>query len=79
MARLLSYVVLTPDQNIENPFWLEIGITIPHKDGKGFHVTLSALPTDGQLTLREKRPLDDRRFDREQSVLSARMKQHQTK
>jgi hypothetical protein len=30
-------------------YWLEVGAAWPHKDGKGFDLTLSALPTDGRL------------------------------
>ena len=36
----------------EDPFWLKIGAAWPHKDGKGFNITLSALPPDNRLVLR---------------------------
>lgn len=36
----------------QDPFWLKIGAAWPHKDGKGFNVTLSALPLDGRVVLR---------------------------
>ncbi len=34
-------------------FWLNIGSAWPNKDGKGFNLTLQALPLDGKLVLRE--------------------------
>lgn len=36
----------------EDPFWLKIGAAWPHKDGRGFNITLSALPIDNRLVLR---------------------------
>ncbi len=36
-----------------DPFWLKIGAAFEHKDGKGYNLTLQALPTDGRLVLRE--------------------------
>ena len=43
----------------EDPFWLKIGAAWAHKDGKGFNVTLSALPLDNRLVLREPTEPDD--------------------
>ena len=37
----------------EDPFWLKIGAAWAHKDGKGFNISLSALPPDARLVLRE--------------------------
>ena len=37
----------------EDPFWLEIGATFEHKDGKGLTVVLQAHPLDGRIVLRE--------------------------
>ena len=34
-------------------FWLNIGSAWPNKDGKGFNLTLQALPLDGKLVIRE--------------------------
>ena len=56
----------------EDPFWLKIGAAWPHKDGKGFNITLSALPPDNRLVLRvpseqnddEKLPSQSRRAKR---------------
>jgi len=36
----------------EDPFWLKIGAAWAHKDGKGFNISLSALPPDARLVLR---------------------------
>ncbi len=40
----------------EKGHWLEVGAAWPHKDGKGFDVTLSALPVDGRLVVRLNEP-----------------------
>lgn len=45
----------------EDPFWLKIGAAWAHKDGKGFNLTLSALPLDGRLVLREPTENEDER------------------
>ncbi len=34
-------------------FWTRLGAAWKHQDGKGFNVTLDAVPLDGRLTLRE--------------------------
>ena len=43
----------------EDPFWLKIGAAWAHKDGKGFNITLSALPPDKRLVLRVPSETDD--------------------
>ncbi|MEO0793026.1 MAG: hypothetical protein AAFY27_10845 [Pseudomonadota bacterium] len=43
----------------EDPFWLKIGAAWRHKDGKGFNITLSALPPDARLVLREPTDTED--------------------
>ena len=54
----------------EDPFWLKIGAAWPHKDGKGFNISLSALPPDARLVLREPtepeegKPSEERRSRR---------------
>jgi hypothetical protein len=40
----------------EKGHWLEVGGAWPHKDGKGFDVALSALPTNGRLVIRLNEP-----------------------
>lgn len=36
-------------------YWTKIGIAYAHKDGKGFSLSLDALPLDGKLTIREQK------------------------
>jgi hypothetical protein len=36
----------------EDPFWLNLGLAFPHKDGHGFNILLNALPLDGKLVVR---------------------------
>lgn len=36
--------------------WLEIGVAWEHKDGKGFDITLQAVPVDGRVVLRLNEP-----------------------
>lgn len=37
----------------DDAFWTRVGSAWPHKDGKGFNITLSALPVNGRVVLRE--------------------------
>lgn len=37
----------------EKAFWTRIGSAWPNSDGKGFNITLSALPINGRVVLRE--------------------------
>ena len=39
--------------------WIRVGVAFPHADGKGFNLTLSALPVDGKLVLREPKPEEE--------------------
>ena len=41
------------EQEGKDPFWLKIGAAWANKDGKGYSITLQALPLDGRLVLRE--------------------------
>ena len=50
----------------EDPFWLKIGAAWAHKDGKGFNISLSALPLDNRLVLREPTETDDDQSSRQQ-------------
>lgn len=36
--------------------WTKIGVAFPNQDGKGFRVTLSALPLDGVIVVRLHEP-----------------------
>lgn len=57
-----SFSVFTVEDRGEDndPFWLKIGAAFEHKDGKGYNLTLQALPTDGRLVLREYKEPDSR-------------------
>ena len=50
----------------EDPFWLKIGAAWAHKDNKGFNITLSALPLDNRLVLREPTEPEDERSSGQQ-------------
>ena len=39
--------------------WIRVGVAFAHPDGKGFNLTLSALPVDGKLVLREPKPEEE--------------------
>ena len=36
--------------------WLKVGVAFAHKDGKGFDVTLDAVPVGGRVVLRLNEP-----------------------
>jgi hypothetical protein len=36
----------------KSAIWTRIGAAWPHNDGKGFNITLTALPVDGRLSVR---------------------------
>lgn len=40
-------------EGAEKGHWTEIGAAWPHKDGKGFDVTIKLMPLDGRIVLRE--------------------------
>ena len=44
------------DNGAEKSHWTAIGSVWAHKDGKGFDVTLAALPLDGRITIRLDEP-----------------------
>lgn len=39
--------------------WMRIGVAFPHDDGKGFNLTLHAVPVDGKVVLRLHEPKED--------------------
>jgi len=41
-------------------FWTKIGAAWPHKDGKGFTVSLEAIPVNARLLLREPEERDEK-------------------
>ena len=46
------------DGKEDKSYWHRIGAAWQHKDGKGFSIQLTALPIDGQLTVRELAPAE---------------------
>jgi len=46
-----AFTVITREG--DEPFWLEIGASFEHKDGKGLTIALQAHPLDGRIVLRE--------------------------
>jgi hypothetical protein len=44
------------ENGAEKAHWTAIGSVWPHKDGKGFDVTLAAFPVDGRLVIRVDEP-----------------------
>lgn len=49
-----AYIVktFTNKEGAEKNRWIDIGSVWPHHDGKGFDVSLEALPTDGRIVIR---------------------------
>jgi len=56
-SNMPSHKVYVVEGEGDEAFWTRVGSAWAHKDGKGFNVTLSALPTNGRLVLRV--PSDD--------------------
>ena len=52
-----AYVV-REGKDEDQSFWTKVGALIPHGDGKGFNLFLDALPTNGRLTIRERKDED---------------------
>ncbi|MCZ8259317.1 MAG: hypothetical protein O9333_04230 [Beijerinckiaceae bacterium] len=40
----------------ENAIWTEIGALWAHEDGKGFNLSLKAIPVDGRIVIRARKP-----------------------
>ena len=56
------YIVVEATDTQKKPLWKKIGAAWVHQDGKGFGITLDALPINGKLTMRvpgEKQPQDN--------------------
>ena len=48
-------------------FWTKIGAAWPHKDGKGFTVSLEATPVNARLLLREPEERGEKKPEAEQA------------
>lgn len=53
--------VFVVDGEGDNAFWTKVGAAWPHEDGKGFNVTLTAMPLSGRLVIREPKPVEGQR------------------
>lgn len=50
-------------------FWTKIGAAWPHKDGKGFTVSLEATPVNARLLLRQPEEREEKRTGAEQAPI----------
>lgn len=48
-----THAVYVVEGEGDKAFWIKIGAAWPHDDGEGFRITLTALPVNGQITLRK--------------------------
>jgi hypothetical protein len=52
-TRYTAYTVRDFERNGEaGSDWMRIGVAFPHDDGKGFNLSLHAVPVDGKVVLR---------------------------
>lgn len=51
-----SHSVYMVDGDGEKAMWTEIGALWAHDDGKGFNLNLRAVPLEGRLVIRERKP-----------------------
>jgi len=56
------YTIVTRQRD-GRKFWLRIGAAFPNRDGS-LNVQLDAMPTNGQLQIRDYQPFDDSRGPR---------------
>jgi hypothetical protein len=54
-----THKAFTVEGEGEKAYWTRVGSAWPHADGKGWNVTLSALPVNGRIVLREYTADDD--------------------
>ena len=48
-----THTVFVVEGEGDSAFWTKVGAAWSHEDGKGFSITLSCMPLNGRLTLRE--------------------------
>lgn len=53
--------VFVVDGEGEKAFWTKVGAAWAHEDGKGFNVTLTAMPVSGRFVIREPKPAEDQK------------------
>ncbi|RZI38709.1 hypothetical protein EGT07_32820 [Herbaspirillum sp. HC18] len=54
-----SHAVYVVEGEGDNAFWTKIGAAWEHQDGKGLNITLSALPLNGRLVIRDPKVDED--------------------
>ena len=54
-----SHAVYVVEGEGDNAFWTKIGAAWEHQDGKGLNLTLSALPLNGRLVIRDPKVDED--------------------
>jgi len=54
-----SHAVYVVEGEADNAFWTKIGAAWEHQDGKGLNITLSALPLNGRLVVRDPKVDED--------------------
>lgn len=60
VTRFTAYTVREYERNGQpDSDWMRIGVAFPHEDGKGFNLTLHALPVDGKVVMRLYEPKED--------------------
>jgi hypothetical protein len=60
VTRYTAYTVRNFERNGDTEHdWMRIGVAFPHEDGKGFNLSLHALPVDGKIVVRLYEPKDE--------------------
>jgi hypothetical protein len=54
-----SHGVFVVEGEGEKAFWVKVGAAWPHSDGNGYNVTLTALPINGRLVIRNRKELGE--------------------
>ncbi|EMS96068.1 hypothetical protein H009_19507 [Agrobacterium tumefaciens str. Cherry 2E-2-2] len=55
-----THHVFVVDGEGTNAFWTKIGAAWRHADGKGFNMTLNAIPLDGRVVVRSVKAAEER-------------------
>jgi hypothetical protein len=57
VTRYTAYTVREFERNgQQDSDWMRIGVAFPHEDGKGFNLSLHAVPVDGKIVIRLHEP-----------------------
>ena len=52
-------------------FWTKIGAAWPHRDGKGFNISIETIPLNGRLVLREREEREQEAVTEETEAMPA--------